>query len=503
VSGVVQRGVPASAIAIAAFFALVVLPRPAIPLIDGDVYWHIHAGQTVLNTGSVPRVDTWSIVGAGMKWTSQDWLSNVALALAWNIGELGPTVASFVWALLVVAAFATLWWAIGKRRHESGWLARIVWLAAGLVVAGPTLGVRVQAVDLTMGAAALAVLWAYLFTSRRTWLVCLPLITLAWVNLHAGWLLLFLLGGAVAVGEGADRLLHRRPSPDALSWQDLGWLALALAICIPVVAINPNGLDLYLYPFETSSIAAHRDFVSEWQPPDPGTFIGQVFIVFTVVFVLPFLWLARRSIRLADALVIVGLTFMTASAARFLIVAPLTASAIVLYAEPWVASTRAGRAFGPVLRRLATARRGLSLLNAGLVALVVFIGLGITWARTNPAAQRDMIADNMPVAAVSWILAHDPGHRPFNQYSWGGYLGLMRPGQPIYIDGRSDIYGDTPIRRYAETVRLERDPQAVFDEDRIDYILFDVHQPLAKWLDTSEQWRRVYADDLAGVWVRR
>lgn len=39
-----RRGIPASWAVIAALFALVALPRSAIPLIDGDVYWHIRAG---------------------------------------------------------------------------------------------------------------------------------------------------------------------------------------------------------------------------------------------------------------------------------------------------------------------------------------------------------------------------------------------------------------------------------------------------------------------------
>jgi hypothetical protein len=495
--------VPAAAIAIAAFFALVALPRPAIPLIDGDVYWHIHAGEAVLANWSVPRADSWSIVGEGMRWISQDWLSNVVLALAWNLGELGPSVASFIWALLVVLALALLWWAVRRRRPQSGWLGRIIWLGGGLVVAGPTLGVRVQAVDLTLAAASLLVLWSYVATRRRRWLIALPLLSVAWANLHAGWPFVFLLGGAILVGETADRLLRRPLAHEPMPWRDLGWLLAALAVSFAGIALNPNGLALYLYPFQTSSIAAHRDFVSEWQPPNPGTFIGQVFIVFSVVFVVPFLWLARRTIRLADALIILGLTLMTATAARFLIVAPLTAAATVLYAEPLLAETRLGQAFGPVLRRLGTSRAGLSGLNAGLVGLVVVIGFAVTWARVSPVAQRDMIADNMPVGAVEWILANDPGDRPFNQYSWGGYLGLMRPDHPVYIDGRSDIYGDAPIRRYAETVRLERDPEELFDADRIDFVLFDIHQPLAGWLNESDRWKRVYADDLAGVWVRR
>ena len=495
-----RRGIPASWIAIASFFALVALPRPAIPLIDGDVYWHIRAGETVLDTGMVPRVDTWSTVGEGMRWVSQDWLSNVLLALGWRLGEIGPTVLSIGWALLVVMALALLWWAYKGRMPDAGWLGRIVWLAAGLIVAGPTLGVRVQVVDLTLGAAVLACLWAFEADRRMRWLLALPVITLAWANLHAGWPLIFLLGGAVVVGEAIDRVLKRAtPMP----WRDLRRLSLALAACVPTIALNPNGFDLYLYPIQTSSIAAHRDFVSEWQPPDPGTFIGQVFIVSTVVFVLPALWLGLRRLRAADLLTMAGLTVMIALGARFLLVAPLIVMTAGLALEPSLASTAIGRRFGPILRRLGTPRQApFSAVNGVLMALVLIAGIGVTWARTAPSIQADMVDDHMPVAAVDWIIVNDPGDRPFNQYAWGGYLGLRVPEDPIFIDGRSDIYGDAPIREFADAVQLRTDPQAVFDRYEIDYVLYGVDEALAGWLEEHSAWVLVYSDELSGVWVR-
>jgi MFS family permease len=494
-------GIPASAVAVAAFFALVALSRPAIPLIDGDVYWHIRAGEQVLDAGSVPKVDTWSIVGEGMRWISQDWLSNVLLALGYRVGEIGPTVLSIGWALLIVLALALLWWAYPRRLPDAGWLGRIIWLAAGLIVAGPTLGVRVQVVDLTLGAAVIVCLWSFETDRHWRWLVVLPVITFLWANLHAGWPLLFLLGGAVVVGELVDRLIGRlSPMPMRDVWR----LAIALVASVPVIALNPNGIDLYAYPLQTSSIAAHRDFVSEWQPPDPGTFIGQVFIVFTVVFVLPALWLGLRRLRGADLLTMVGVTIMIISGARFLLLAPLIAATAGLAIEPALAETRVGRRFGPILSRLGTPRRSgvFSLVNGALVATMVAAGIGVTWARTAQSVQTDMVDDHMPVAAVDWIIANDPGDRPFNQYSWGGYLGLRVPSDPIYIDGRSDIYGDDPIREYADAVTLRTDPGALLDRRAIDYVLFPLDQPLAGWLDDSDGWRRVYADDLAGVWVR-
>lgn len=96
---------------------------------------------------------------------------------------------------------------VSSRRHSlslvrhrenpssGGPLARIIFLTAGLVVAGPIIGIRVQTLDLVMAAAAMWVLWSW---RRAPWqsAAVLPLIAVVWVNLHAGWVMLFLLGGA-------------------------------------------------------------------------------------------------------------------------------------------------------------------------------------------------------------------------------------------------------------------------------------------------------------------
>jgi hypothetical protein len=42
----------------------------------------------------------------------------------------------------------------------------------------------------------------------------------------------------------------------------------------------------------------------------------------------------------------------------------------------------------------------------------------------------------------------------------------------------------------------------LLESHRIDYVLFPLDQPLARWLDESRDWEPVYSDDLAGVWVR-
>lgn len=501
-----MRGVTLSGIAVAAFFFVVALPRSAIPLIDGDVWWHIRAGGEVLDSGRVPRVDAWTIVGAGREWTSQDWLSNVVLALGYRAGELGLSGLSVLYSLMVVAALMVLWRAIHQRNADVGWFSRMIWLTAGLTVAGPVLGVRVQVVDLPLAAVSLAIMWSYLARPRPHGLLWLPVVALVWANVHAGWLLLFLLGGAIVVGETVDRGLKRRPEPGPLTWTQIGWLMGALFLSLAAIGVNPNGPALYLYPLETSSIQAHRDFLAEWSPPDLSTLTGQLFAGFVLLGVLPTLILAWRRMRAADLLVLVGLTIMAASAARFLLVAgPIGGAIVAIGLGRWLSATAVGGATAPMLRRLAAPpqSRRIWMVNLALAVVMAVGGLFVTFARASPAAQRDAIAEHMPVAAVEWILANDPGDRPFNTYSWGGYLGLRRPETLVYIDGRSDIYGDGPIRRYANAISLRSDPAKLLEEHDIDHVLFNTDHGFAQWLNASQAWERVYTDPQASVWVRR
>ncbi len=486
-------------VAVAALFALVAFPRAAIPLIDGDVWWHIRAGVEIVETGQISGVDSWSIVGEGIAWTSQDWLSNVLLA--WLAGGAsaaeagwGTTIASVTFALLVVAATALLWAALSARGVD-GWLGRVIWLSVGLVVAGPVLGVRVQVIDLVLAAATMFLLWSYLAQRTRVWLVGLPLVALVWANLHAGWVLLFLLGGAVLVGEVIDQRWRSEPMAH-LDDRQQGELGIALLVGFAAIAVNPNGPALYLYPIQTSLIAAHRQFLAEWSPPSLGSIVGQAFWVFVVIGVGSALMIGWRRLRTADLLILLGLTVMAATAARFLLVVPI-AAAVVALAWSHVPAPA-------VVQRMARPPRtgGQAFVNGLLVLGLMAGGAAVAAARVAPAAQQAAIGEHMPVSAVDWMLANEPGQRVFNTYSWGGYLGLRRPSVPVYIDGRSDVYGDAPIREYAEAVLLQSDPGALFDRYRIDHVLFGVDTPLAGWLDESDEWQRVYADDLAAVWVK-
>lgn len=496
--------VSAATAVIVAFFAAALLPRATWPLIDPDAWWHIRAGDAVLRSGAVPHVDTWSITAAGRPWTSQDWLSNVLMALGYRLGPWGETLLSLVAALLAVTAFAILWRATSQRR-ELGWLSRVVWFSAALLLAGPVLGVRVQVIDLLFAAVVLWLLWTYLVDHRRRWPMLLIPTAALWVNLHAGFPLLFLFGGATIVGEGLDRILRRAVQPEPLTWRQGGWLAAMLLVAAAALVLNPNGPAIYAYPFNTLGLGALSSFVGEWQPARLTNIFGWLLLAFTLLGTLSTLLLSWRRMRLADAFILLGLTVMAISAVRFLLfLGPIGAAIIAVNLAPALSDTRLGNATSDLLGRMDRPRTAAAgAINAVIVLLLLLLGGGLALARSLPDTQREEVAKEFPVQATDWLASHAAGERVFNLYEWGGYLGLHAPEQPIFIDGRADVYGDAVIREYVGVIGLDGDPQSTFDRYRIGYVLVPDHTALASWLDASTRWERAISTGTGVVWKGR
>jgi hypothetical protein len=500
------RRTSASAAAIAGFFGAAALPRATWPLIDGDVWWHIRAGEEVLRTGKVPSIDTWSIVGAGRPWVSQDWLANVLLAAGNSLGPWGQTALSLLFGGIAVLAFWILWRAIALRVPQIGWVSRIVWLSVGLAIGGPVMGVRVQVLDLLMAAIVIWICWRYLVDPRRRWLIGLPVVAAAWANLHAGWVLLFLIVGAVLVGEATDRILRREPSGSApLAWSQQRDLGLAMLAAVAALAVNPNGVALYGYPFYTVGITALNRYVMEWFPASLGDLFGQMLAAFVLVGVLPALVFGRRRMRTADALIVVGLCVMAWRAIRFLlIVGPIGGAIVAVVLAPVISQSALGQRFAPILSRLSGPPvRARGWLHAGLAVFLIVLGLSISLLRVSPPAQAAEIARVLPAQAATWLDLHPQGSRLFNRYEWGGYLGEHRPSRLVFMDGRADVYGDALLQMYVSIISVDPDPEAILDRYGIDHAVFPPDTPLAAWFDASPSWERVYSDATAAIWVRR
>ncbi|RME05462.1 MAG: hypothetical protein D6803_08885, partial [Anaerolineae bacterium] len=86
-------------------------------------------------------------------------------------------------------------------------------------------------------------------------------------------------------------------------------------------------------------------------------------------------------------------------------------------------------------------------------------------------------------------------------YNWGGYLLWAAPEYPVFVDGRTDLYGDEIVGQWVQVVQAEEGWEGVLDEWGVNLVLVEPFRPVARELARAE-WKELYRDDVAVVYAR-
>ena len=236
-------------------------------------------GEIILATHAVPRTDPLSFTHAGEPWVDYEWGFEATLGVLDRAGGL-PLVAGFCTAIFG----ATL---LGVYRT-------LVHIGATLVAGLITLGVVFLA--LYVHFSVRPVLFTYLFFAlvveiwfrrpqprRRDWLF-LPLVFVAWANLHAGWSAALAFLSLAMLGRLIDRASGRARGEDK---PIIPWLGLTL-LCAFAVSLNPWGWSLYRHIFAFATSYKSFALWDEYAPPNfsqPSTTALAVLFVLGVAIV--------------------------------------------------------------------------------------------------------------------------------------------------------------------------------------------------------------------------
>jgi len=141
------------------------------------------------------------------------------------------------------------------------------------------------------------------------------------------------------------------------------------------------------------------------------------------------------------------------------------------------------------------------VLNGLIVVLVVVAALikcGFALAPQMIDRAQHEIA---PVRAVEWMRQNHVTGPMYNSYAWGGYLLWTLPEEPVFVDGRTDVY-DEFLLDYIKVMSVRPGWQDVLDRYRVRLALIERDSFLATMLATQPGWRLAYEDDQAMIWVR-
>jgi hypothetical protein len=453
----------------------------ALLLSDPDSHWHIALGNWILTHGSVPTTDTFSFTFAGQPWIAKEWLSQLALAGAFNLGGwAGVTV---LCAGAIAVTFALL---LRLLLADLKLLPALMFTAVALVMMAPHLLARPHVL-----AFPLILLWVAglvrAVEQRRAPEPVLLLVMLLWANMHGGFTLGLMLAGALALDAvvGAREASERRTL--FVAWAKFGVAALLVA------CITPYGPESILVTLRIFGLGEALSTIAEWRSPDFQKQPLQEVVLLLAVYLALSRGLRLPLIRL---LIVIGLLHLFLRYARnaelLATLAPLMIAPLLARQFPSIGTGR--QAKGPFT---ALAR------PAGPLAMVFCLGVGGLLAGL--LIGRGGIAPpsiNAPVAALAYAQEAGLKGRVLNHYNYGGFL--IGAGVPTYIDGRGELYGGEFIKRYADAVNLRAEEpfERLLERERIDWTLLPKDQPANQLLMQLPGWRRAYGDDTAVIFVR-
>jgi tetratricopeptide (TPR) repeat protein len=476
---------------------------------DFDLGWQLATGCWVVQHHHISSVDVFSYTAPG-----EPWVYPVGAGLVLYATYLLGGYALISW----LGAFACVGTVALTLRRGSAVSAGIAILAVPLIAwrTAP----RADMFTVVLFAAFLSLLWENYHTSRaRLWL--LPLLMVAWVNLHFGFAAGLALMAAYVGVEVSEMIFGEERRRAARQRLRHAWASL-VATALATLA-NPWGWGIYRALMRQERAADQQQLnIGEWsRVPITWTAFNSVFsvretqgaiyllLIIAAVAAIVAVWKSQ----LGAALILLAATYPPVHHVRM---GAVFACVVVVVGGPVLAAAIAE--FGSDIkqpRMRVIASWAAVVLFAALASLRSFdlvsnrhyfravdestFGAGLGWW--------------FPERAVEFVERENLPGEIYNTYDEGSYLTWkLGPQRRDYIDGRDTLFGVARMQRAGQLLQVSPDSETWRQEaDR--YNINTIILPLARFdgvqlvqlkgFCDSRDWRPVYMDEISAVFVRR
>ena len=458
---------------------------------DGDTGYHIRAGEIILKDLAVPHQDPFSFISPPLPWTAHEWLSEVAMAIVHNALGLPGVVCLF--ALLLATTYWLLFRAIRNRGRNI--LVDLVILVLVLLSSRIHWLARPHAFSLFL----IVLLYQILILhkeDRGNYLYMIPPMMIFWVNLHGGFIVGFLFMGIFLSGYIFEFLVSNGEERSG-SAKRAKQLSLFCAASVLAACVNPFGVHAFLFPFRVVSESYLMNHVQEFLSPD---FHGFAPYRYLLLFLIGILGVSKTRLTLIEMVLVLLFTSMSLYSMRYIplcaiVYAPiLSKHGDILIQESMTRFTRSLNERSGVYGKIDASAKGYAL---PLVVLVVLAGLA---AGKIPVRFDE---NKSPTAAIDFLRANPLRGNMFNDDGIGDYvIYSLYPRYKVFMDGRSDMYGEPILKEYFKVAAIEPGWKDILEKYDINYIFFYTDSLLVRHLLTDSDWKRIYSDNVASIFLR-
>ena len=449
---------------------------------DGDVALHTRIGDYVLDHGHVPTADPFSFTKPGERFYAFQWLTGVIFAsLNRSVGLKGIVLLCGA----VIALYLTLLCRDMVQRGTNGLLA-ILLVMLGANASAIHFHARPHLFTLLFLVIANALIAEdRVRPSWKIWLLA-PL-TALWVNMHSGFPAVLAVMGALAVGCVLTQ-----------DWPRVRRYSGVLAACALATLVNPNGIALHQHISKFLNSPWAMANINEYQSPvfrDEAMYL-YMGILFLALMVCGQHFARRQWTECLWILMFAAGSLQSARHVPLFIVTVLPLIGVAA-TELWAELT-AGQSRASILGVLADiSEKTTAKIQPASVWVIVMIAGVFLFA--NPRNwPTDLSERYFPRAAAHQFKDQLGAARVFSTDQWGDYLlWTGYPRQRVFMDGRSDFFGEPIGREYATVMSAASGWRQILDRRQINMILLPPETPVVEALVSDAHWRVLYRDKQA------
>jgi hypothetical protein len=457
-------------------------------VLDADFWWHLRTGQWIIENRAIPHADPFSLSFQGKPWIAHEWLSEIFFYTGYRTGGLNMLALTFA-GVITIAYFLSYWRSSGKP-----YLAGIVTIF-GAIASAPVWGVRPQMLTLLLFSIWIFLLERYFDSGNKKIIIFLPLIMILWVNLHAGYILGLALLAIYIFLKMIEGYLPSTWAADKTTNPNRGLLLPALAglvACCIAVLINPNGYEMFMYPFGTLGSQAMMTLISEWLSPNFHSREWMPLALFLIILLAGGLFSRRRS-SLTDIALAGIFGFAALRSMRNVPLFAIVAIPIISFQLDGIIHYSANRKEPTKI---------INFVNSSILIIVMLAGLA--QVSTTLLNQNKSELEVFPETSVNWIKENNPEGNIFNSYGWGGFLiWHLYPNYKVYVDGRADLYGDTYLQDFVTIYQAKPGWEAKLEKAKIKIALVETDSPIANALSKDSNWKIQIKNNLESLFTRQ
>lgn len=476
-------------------FLLIFFIAIRIPL-DSDFWWHIRSGQLSVESGRVVMEDMTSFTMDGAGWINHSWLAQILFYYVFqNTGNTGVSI-----LVAVMATLSMFFVYIRLRGHP---LIKGFVILLGVLTTAVIWSPRPQLFSLLLFSVLAFFVYEGKFSNRWKFVILFGFLFLVWGNLHAGFSLGIIFLILYALGKLVDNCTY----PDLTNHsylKDIIFYGFLIGISSLIVMINPNGINIWKVQFDTISIPSLQNMIPEWASPNFHELYQQPFLWLWILLVF-FVFVNRTKYSFSEFLPLLFFGAIGFIARRnYVYFAVLAIPLLNNELNIFIKSLKRQKLFSSILNmQLEKFNKPpkntlvSKIINLAFVGLLLFFVVGKIIVLGSDIIFLSYEKQSFPTNALGFISLHDVEKlRCLNSYAWGGYISWINPEMKIFIDGRTDLYGEEIILDWLTMVNSDTAWEGKMEEYEINCVLLEPNYPIVEDL-IEQDWILIYQDQLS------